>query len=217
MKPSLIVAATLVAATVALAFAANAALPPDAFLPVNQGFESQAILRLPKSAALAIMPTISLLVIALLALGPGLVGGAGALARAQIPFGALLIGLAGIFLVTELAIAQRMAHSGFDVLRPVFLSVAVLLLMLGNYLGKARQNTLFGIRTPWTLADARVWDKTHRAAGRLMVAGGLILIPVSLLVRGPELLVALMIALTAGPLIWAALYSRSLWRAEYRA
>ena len=85
--------------------------------------------------------------------------------------------------------------------------------MLGNYLGKARQNAVFGIRTPWTLSDARVWDKTHRAAGRLMVLAGLALIPVSLLVPETVPLVAVMVTLTAGPLIWAALYSRSLWRA----
>ncbi len=39
---------------------------------------------------------------------------------------------------------------------------------------KMRRNWLMGIRTPWTLSDERVWDKTHRFAGPLFMLGGLI-------------------------------------------
>ena len=46
--------------------------------------------------------------------------------------------------------------------RVVFLAVAALLLTVGNSLGKVRHNAIFGLKTPWTLGDARVWDKTHR-------------------------------------------------------
>ena len=31
-----------------------------------------------------------------------------------------------------------------------------------------------GVRTPWTLASEGVWNQTHRVAGWLWVAGGLI-------------------------------------------
>jgi uncharacterized membrane protein len=217
MKPSLLVSAILIAATFTLGLWANAVLPATAFLPIHQSFNSPVILHLPKTAALAIFPCVAIVVIGLLAAGPALSGRAELLERSHLPYSAMLIGLSGVFLVSEAAVAQRMAETAFDVLRPVFLSVAVLLLMLGNYLGKARQNGLFGIRTPWTLGDARVWDKTHRAAGRLMVLAGLVLIPVSLLVHPPALLISLMVMLTAGPLVWAALYSRSLWRREHHA
>ena len=52
----------------------------------------------------------------------------------------------------------------------VFPSVGTLLVVLGGVMGRRRPNWTTGIRTPWTLADERVWDKTHRVAGRLMVA-----------------------------------------------
>lgn len=51
-----------------------------------------------------------------------------------------------------------------------------LLAVLGNVMGKLRWNYSVGIRTPWTLADERVWDKTHRWGGKLMVCAGLLLI-----------------------------------------
>jgi len=53
--------------------------------------------------------------------------------------------------------------------------------LLGNVLGKVRRNFFMGIRTPWTLASERVWDATHRLAGRIWLVGGLIGVAASLL------------------------------------
>lgn len=50
--------------------------------------------------------------------------------------------------------------------------VGVLLIVLGNYLPKCRQNYTVGIKLPWTLHDADNWDKTHRMAGWLWILGG---------------------------------------------
>ena len=46
--------------------------------------------------------------------------------------------------------------------------------VLGNVMGKLRRNFWAGVRTPWTLASPRVWYRTHRLAGYLFVAAGLI-------------------------------------------
>jgi len=50
----------------------------------------------------------------------------------------------------------------------------VMLILLGNPMGKVQRNFLMGIRTPWTLGSAAVWYATHRFAARLMVASGLL-------------------------------------------
>jgi uncharacterized membrane protein len=55
--------------------------------------------------------------------------------------------------------------------------VAVIMLffvLLGNVLGRVKRNFWMGVRTPWTLASEAVWNQTHRVAGWLWVAGGLI-------------------------------------------
>lgn len=50
-----------------------------------------------------------------------------------------------------------------------------LFLVIGNVMGKLRPNYTVGIRTPWTLANDRVWDQTHRFGGKTFVfAGGLL-------------------------------------------
>ncbi|HEU5228101.1 MAG TPA: SdpI family protein, partial [Ktedonobacteraceae bacterium] len=54
-----------------------------------------------------------------------------------------------------------------------------LFIFLGNYTGKMRRNFWMGIRTPWTLASAVVWERTHRLGGWLFVAVGLLGIPLS--------------------------------------
>ena len=48
--------------------------------------------------------------------------------------------------------------------------------IVGNYLPKCRQNYTVGIKLPWTLADEENWNRTHRMAGPLWMAGGCILL-----------------------------------------
>ncbi|NLG33552.1 MAG: SdpI family protein [Syntrophomonadaceae bacterium] len=50
--------------------------------------------------------------------------------------------------------------------------VAVLLIIIGNYMGQFRHNYFVGIRTPWTLANEEVWQRTHRMGSRIWVLGG---------------------------------------------
>lgn len=52
--------------------------------------------------------------------------------------------------------------------------VAVLLLVIGNFMGQFRHNYFVGIKTPWTLANEEVWHRTHRMAARIWVLGGLL-------------------------------------------
>lgn len=56
------------------------------------------------------------------------------------------------------------------------LLTGVLFVVVGNYLPKCRQNYTVGIKLPWTLADEDNWNRTHRMAGALWVAGGLLMI-----------------------------------------
>jgi len=60
--------------------------------------------------------------------------------------------------------------------RLVIGGVGLLLITLGNYLGKTTRNFFLGIRTPWTLASDEVWRRTHRLGGWLLVIAGLVLV-----------------------------------------
>ncbi|EFH86324.1 SdpI family protein [Ktedonobacter racemifer] len=52
--------------------------------------------------------------------------------------------------------------------------ISLFFIVLGNYMGKLRRNFWAGIRTPWSLANSVVWERTHRLGGWLFVAAGLV-------------------------------------------
>jgi uncharacterized membrane protein len=213
---SLALGAGFVLATAAVGFWAYSVLPADASLPYHQGFGGPETGHLAKTYALALMPLIAFVVTLSLGLAPRMRDAAG-LATSSLPYGLLIVSLTGVFFVTQVALVERMMHPGFDVVRMVFLAVAALLLVVGNYLGKVRHNFVFGVRTPWTLGDARVWDKTHRLVARLMFLAGLGLIAACLFVADLHVLVPVMILLTAGPPVFGIGYSAQVYRREHRA
>jgi len=100
--------------------------------------------------------------------------------------------------VTQAILVLAAAGVAMDEVRILFSGVGVLFLILGNYLPKTRQNWLMGIRTPWTLSDERVWDKTHRFAGPLFMAAGMAVLWSALFAplawRVPVLIVAVLAA-----------------------
>lgn len=59
-----------------------------------------------------------------------------------------------------------------DVGMIVKLGVSLLFIFIGNYMGKMKQNYMIGVKTPWTLADEDVWNRTHRVTGYVWVMLG---------------------------------------------
>jgi uncharacterized membrane protein len=57
----------------------------------------------------------------------------------------------------------------------------VLFMIIGNLMPKCKQNYTIGIKLPWTLNDEENWNKTHRFAGKLWVAGGVLIAATSIL------------------------------------
>jgi uncharacterized membrane protein len=216
---ALTVAAALIAANIAIAVFAYIALPANAYIPYHQGFSliGAGSGHLGKGWALALMPSIAVMVTIIMAFSPRMLHNREALERSALPYEMTIISLTAVFLVTEAALAERMMTPAYDVVRIVFLAVAALLLVVGNYLGKLRHNGAFGLKTPWTLKDPRVWDKTHRLAGRLMMLGGIGLVLACLFIPDNRVLVPVMVLLTAGPPVWAAIDSRRIYRAEHTA
>lgn len=124
----------------------------------------------------------------------------------------------GLLVVALLGYAQAMllwrllgGPVGMD--RALGGGLAILAILLGNVLGKVRRNFWLGIRTPWTLANERVWYATHRLAGKTMVLGGLVALA-AVATGAPARFAAL--AVTAAALLpaaWSLVYYKRLERA----
>lgn len=59
--------------------------------------------------------------------------------------------------------------------RIVLSGIGWLFAVIGNLMPKLKTNPWAGIRVKWTMEDPEIWYRTHRAAGRLWIAGGLAL------------------------------------------
>jgi len=118
------------------------------------------------------------------------------------------------------ALILRAAVAGpIDITRALLAGVLLMFGLIGNVLGKVRRNFWIGVRTPWTLANERVWNDTNRLAGRLFVAAAvvglpLLLLPVHQLALTIVVFILIMIA-ALGPVIYSlVLYKRLERRGE---
>lgn len=213
LRQPILLAGLLTAANVAIAAWAYFLLPEGATIAIGwHGLDGAAHSAMPKLAGLSIMPLVALVVTTSLSLAPLRARNLKGFAASAGVYGLLMTSLAALFLVAEGALVARALDPTFDVLRWVFLACAVLLVLVGNALGKVRHNDVFGVRTRWTLADARVWDKTQRFTGRLMVLGALALAAFAGFYPDHPLLIATLVVAAAGPYVAGALYSRTLAR-----
>lgn len=82
--------------------------------------------------------------------------------------------MATVIVMMVVSILPILAAVGyhFDVEFIIKGAVALLFIVMGNYMSKIKYNYLVGFRLPWTLASENVWNKTHRFGGKLMVMGG---------------------------------------------
>ena len=76
--------------------------------------------------------------------------------------------------------------------------VGALLIILGNYMPKARVNALYGLRTKWSMANDRVWQKSQRFSGFSSVVCGIVLILLGAFVKNHLMLWMLLILLIWG-------------------
>jgi len=149
---------------------------PDT-VPIHWGINGQANGYGPKWIDTFLFPLISIgiyvLIRALLAAGPRLGGRQATTANLQIAR-AIIAAIILFMLVIQLATIAQSLGIGFDMTTVVMLAISVLFIFIGNYMGKMRRNFWMGIRTPWTLTNTVVWERTHRLGGWLFVAVGLI-------------------------------------------
>lgn len=99
-----------------------------------------------------------------------------------------------------------------DITRLLLAGLLIMFALIGNVMGKVRRNFFVGIRTPWTIANERVWNDTHRLAGRLFVGGGILgLLAVFLPIPVPAVTIAV-IVLIFGASLGPAVYSLVLYK-----
>lgn len=115
-----------------------------------------------------------------------------------------ILGLQAIVLMKSAGLPISIGRSFCIVLGLLFAA-------LGNWMGKLRRNFYVGIRTPWTLANEAVWERTHRLGGKLFTVQGVLAAVVGLF--APDFVCFLVLVGGAlGVALWTVVYSYLCYR-----
>ncbi len=85
----------------------------------------------------------------------------------------IMLMMVGMFAYIDAVVLWAGAGNSLNVGRAGLFGVCLFFALLGNVMGKIRRNFYIGVRTPWALANERVWNATHRLAAKTFVVGGL--------------------------------------------
>ena len=197
----------LVASTFALMH-----VSPDARIAIHFGIDGQPDGFAGPWVAFLSLPVIAGFVTALFTLLPRMEPRAGNLARSGKAYTATW---SAVMLMLAACHALLIAHAfGYaaDVPRLVTAMLGLFLVVTGNAAAKTRSMLLFGVRTPWTLSDERVWQRTHRLYGWGSVCLGLVLIGLALGAAAPLVLATTTLLGLAALMAAAFSYSYWVWR-----
>lgn len=99
-------------------------------------------------------------------------------------------------ILNSMILGIAMGHS-FPIQTVLPLLMGLLFILIGNYLPKTKQSYTMGFRLPWTLHSEENWNRTHRLAGFLSVAGGIVIVLTTLLQWHPVVLMLAALVLIA--------------------
>jgi uncharacterized membrane protein len=164
---------------------------------------------MPRDQALFVPLAICAVLMAIMTLAPFIVPPRGALERSSKAYGAVCFGLAAFLTVIAIGVVARPLGWPVGIAQIMAVGVGALYIVVGNFATKVRPNFIYGVRTPWTLSNEAVWDRTHRFAGPAIMAGG-VFIAVAGLLR-PEYMMPILLTGVLVPGLAAVVYSWWLW------
>jgi uncharacterized membrane protein len=214
MKRTLLLCAMISA--IALAGSAYAWPHLGPVVPIHFGIGGQADGFAPKGVGLLLLPAMALftplLVAGILRLDPRQDH-----IEASMPaLRTVLVGTTAFLVFVHVLVLRAALGDGTLSARAMFVAMGALFVAIGSALPKLRSNYFAGIRTPWTLQSERVWDRTHRMAGRAFAATGVVVFLSGLLLPAAWALGLSLTALAVGttvPVVLSYVY----WKDERAA
>jgi uncharacterized membrane protein len=82
--------------------------------------------------------------------------------------------MVGFISIISILIIQSASSAGKEMPELLLPVIGIFFAILGNLMYSVKPNYFVGIRTPWALEDEDNWRMTHRLAGKLWFAGGVL-------------------------------------------
>ncbi len=132
--------------------------------------------------------------------------------RFRVVYGRVCVTVAAAMVAIHVVIVLKGTGRAIDIGAAMAVICGVLFAVLGNWMGKLRRNLYVGIRTPWTIANDVVWERTHRVGGRIMMVCGAVIAAAGLMgLRDTTCFIVVMSSV--GVLVaWSFVYSYVIYR-----
>jgi uncharacterized membrane protein len=212
-KKPLMLSIFIVAVMLVVSLWAWNAIPGDR-IATHYGLSGEPNGFMPKPLGLLVLPALGLIISLFMASLPQWPLLGSRIKNSTVPYVANWVGGVAILGCVHVVLILKDVGYNVDIVRSVCLLIGALFLVTGNYYGKIRYNYVFGFKTPWTLSSERVWDKTHRLLGRLMVLSALGLILTVLLSPSTVMVGLLMTFFILAPMAVGLVYSAAIARAN---
>jgi uncharacterized membrane protein len=196
---------------------AIARTPPAALVAVHFGFDGRPNGFAHPVVAFLLLPAVAAGLWVLLAVAPRLDPRGANLARSQTAYGLIWLLVTMFMAAVQGAVIGIAAGENIAMPQLTAFLMAGLFVIAGNFMGKIRPNNFIGIRTPWTRANDRVWDQTHRLGGFVFVAAGLAMAAAPFLISDPHRLMLAAALLPSAAVLVPVCWSYVLWRRFARA
>ncbi len=92
--------------------------------------------------------------------------------------------LTGYSLYTDFTKVENLSLVVVDINQITCGILGVSMIIIGNIMPKARLNSIFGLRTSWSMKNELTWKKSQRFGGILFIIAGIIIVVVSFLTKG---------------------------------
>jgi uncharacterized membrane protein len=210
-RTTLILALLLIAAAAAISLAVYGQLPES--VASHWNMNDQVDGSMPRFWGAFLMPLIGLVMLGAFLLIPIIDPLRANIATFRRPFNVFIVLIVGFLLYLHvLTTLWNLGLRSFRMSSALLPAMGLLFIFIGFMLRRAKRNFSIGIRTPWTLASDRVWDKTHRLGSLLFVASGILVI-LGAFFPGVVAYWLVFGSVIAASLI-AVVYSYVLWRDE---
>ena len=127
----------------------------------------------------------------------------------------LFVVLNAVFLYMSYSQLESAPTKQLDAMRIITMLMGIFFVIMGNYMPKAKNNSMIGFRFPWTRFNDVTWSKCNRFAGYVMVICGILNLIGGLIFEGVGATVVLLISVF-GSLIPMLVYAYIIYRRELK-
>jgi uncharacterized membrane protein len=121
-----------------------------------------------------------------------------------------MLGLVSMLSIIHLAVLANAVGISIDVTRVVLGAVCLFFACLSRVLPRIRRNFYIGVRTPWTLANDKVWQATHQFAAHTFLAAGVLGVAFTFLTHSFWPATVMLCAGGMAPAIYSLIYYKQL-------